>query len=186
LKAILIAAAGELACLVAITLRFRLGPITRRAGMMTRVFLLILPLLIGSHLLLPDDCGFLPDVLVTPSRQIDLAFAIFLYTAGFFGGILQLYNLADRGFSLRIIVDILTSSAGVANVDQIMIGYSAGRGMSWMYSKRLEGMLLTNLIILDGQRIILTGKGLRAARLFSRLQDSLRPESPGLSVPREQ
>jgi hypothetical protein len=73
-------------------------------------------------------------------------------------------------------IDISISQDRVATVDQIMTGYSTGRGMSWMYSKRVDGMLSTKLIVLDGDRIILTERGARAAKLFTWLQGFLRPD----------
>jgi hypothetical protein len=101
-------------------------------------FLSVLPVLLAVHLLTPPDLGFLPAKLVMPMAWIDIAFAEFLYSVGFFGEILQLYNLTDRGFSLRILIDILEAPCGTTRLDDVMQGYGAGRGIAWMYAKRLE------------------------------------------------
>jgi hypothetical protein len=138
----------------------------------------VLPFLLLFHLATPPDLGFLPARLITPVASVDLAFAAYLYSAGFFGGILQLYNLADRGFSLRILIDILESRHGAMEVDGIMTGYSAGRGIAWMYDKRIEGMVSTGLVSVDGARLILTDKGKRAADVFSCLRRFARVAQP--------
>jgi hypothetical protein len=105
---------------------------------------------------------------------VDLAFAVFLYSVGFFGGILQLYNLADRGFSLRILIDILEAPSQSLSLDDVMRSYSAGRGIDWMYAKRLEDMQSAGLAKVEGECLVLTPKGQRVAKLFTWLQEFAR------------
>lgn len=50
----------------------------------------------------------------------------------------QVFSLAIRGFSLRILVDI--HDRGPLTTEQIMTGYSEGRGLDWMFEKRLAGL----------------------------------------------
>src|SRR6266852_6149470 len=138
--------------------------------MLLILFLVVLPLLIAADVLSPADLGFLPSTLVMPSVLLDLAFATFLYGAGFFGGLLQLYNLADRGLSLRILIDVLEAPAGIMTTESEVMTYGAGRGLVWMYDKRVEGMIAAGLVDLEGERLILMPRGLRIARLFARLQ----------------
>lgn len=178
MKAILVALLAGMVLFAIVTLVLRLSPTKRRARAMLVAFLAVLPFLVLVHLVTPPDLGFLPARLVTPIAPVDLAFAVFLYGVGFFGGILQLYNLADRGFSLRILVDILESRHGTMDVDGIMAGYSAGRGIVWMYDKRVQGMVSTGLVCIEGDRLILTDKGRRAADVFRRLRDLARTPSP--------
>jgi hypothetical protein len=106
---------------------------------------------IGSsqHSLQPD-LGFLPSEMVMPIAWVDIAFAVFLYGVGFFGGLLQLYNLADRGFSLRIPIDILEAPSQGMRLDDVLQGYSWGRGIGWMYAKRLEDMQTAGLAEVEG------------------------------------
>jgi hypothetical protein len=137
-------------------------------------FLSVLPVLLVAHLLTPPDLGFLPAELVMPIACVDIAFAVFLYSVGFFGGILQLYNLADRGFSLRILIDILEAPSQVMTLDGIMQGYSADRGIAWMYAKRLEDMQSAGLAKVEGGSLVLTRKGRRVAGLFAWLQEFAR------------
>src|SRR5262249_52460846 len=120
--------------------------------------------------------------LVIPIAWIDVAFAVFLYSVGFFGGILQLYNLADRGFSLRILIDILEAPSQVMSLDDVMQGYSAGRGIAWMYDKRLEDMQSAGLVKVDGDSLVLTPKGQHVARLFTWLQEFARVVPTGSEV----
>jgi hypothetical protein len=177
MKAILLALLAGLLVLGISTMVFRLAGATRSAKTMLLAFLAMVPVLAGLVLLTPPDLGFLPATLVNPLTAVDLGFALFLYTAGFFGGLLQLYNLADRGFSLRILIDALELQFGCTSLDQVMTGYSAGKGIAWMYEKRIDGMTATGLIRLEAGNMELTEKGWRVARLFGWLRDFTRQPS---------
>ena len=57
-----------------------------------------------------------PAILDTPGRAprrpgpgSGLVFCLGLWFAGFFGGNLQLYNLTERGMSLRMLIDVAQS-----------------------------------------------------------------------------
>ena len=184
MKAILLALIAGLAVFVIATTLFRLFRADRMAKTLLLIFLVVAPCLAGLVLLTPPDMGFLPAQLVNPWITVDLGFALFLYTAGFFGGVLQLYNLADRGFSLRILIDALEVQSGYTSVDKVMSGYSAGKGIVWMYDKRIEGMTSTGLVTLEAGDMKLTAKGWRAAHLFAWLREFTRQPSmaPGSNV----
>jgi hypothetical protein len=177
MKAILLALLAGLSVLGTTTVIFRVASAARSAKTMLLVFLIIAPVLTGLVLLTPADLGFLPTMLVSPLTVVDLGFALFLYTAGFFGGLLQLYNLADRGFSLRILIDAHELQFGCTSLDLVMTGYSAGKGIAWMYRKRIDGMTATGLIRLEAGNMELTGKGWRVARGFGWLRDFTRQPS---------
>jgi hypothetical protein len=177
MKAILLALLAGVSVLVISTVVFRIPSADRSAKTMLLVFLVIVPVLTGLVLLTPADLGFLPATLVNPLIVVDLGFALFLYTAGFFGGLLQLYNLADRGFSLRILIDALELQSGRTSLDQVMSGYSAGKGIAWMYGKRTDGMTATGLIQLEAGNMELTEKGWRVARGFGWLRNFTRQPS---------
>jgi hypothetical protein len=174
MKPILVAALAELLLFVLVSACWRSGMTRRRAASMLIVFLGVLPVLLAIQLLTPPDVGFLGVELVMPIAWVDVAFALFLYTVGFFGGILQLYNLADRGFSLRILIDILEAPSQAMSPDRVLNGYSAGRGIAWMYAKRLEGMQSAGLARIEGDYLVLTSKGRRVAKLFTWLQEFAR------------
>jgi hypothetical protein len=174
MKAILLAALAELALFACVSACLRSGVMTRRARALLIAFLSVLPVLLMAHLLTPLDLGFLPAALVMPIAWADMAFAVFLYSAGFFGGVLQLYNLADRGFSLRILIDILEAPSQALRLDDVMQSYSAGRGIAWMYAKRLEDMQSAGLAKVEGESLVLTPKGRRVAKLFMWLQQFAR------------
>jgi hypothetical protein len=174
MKAILLAALAELLLFACVSAFLRSGATGRRARSMLIAFLSLLPVLLLAHLLTPPDLGFLPAELVMPIASIDIVFAMFLYSVGFFGGILQLYNLADRGFSLRILIDILEAPSQGIRLDDLMQGYSAGRGIAWMYARRLEDMQRAGLAKLEGESLVLTPKGQRVAKLFMSLQQFAR------------
>jgi hypothetical protein len=181
MKAILLALLAGLSVLVISTMVFRLSSARTSAKTMLMVFVAVAPVLAALVLLTPANLGILPAGLSNPWMSVDLGFALFLYTSGFFGGLLQLYNLADRGFSLRILIDALELQLGRTSLDQVMPGYSAGKGISWMYEKRIAGMTSAGLARIEEDRIILTQQGWRAARLFAWLRDFSRqpPMAPG-------
>lgn len=174
MKAILVAALAELLLFVGVSAGLRRGTTERRAGLMVSGFAAMLPVLLAIHVLTPPDLGFLSAEMVMPIAWIDMAFTVFLYSAGFFGGVLQLYNLADRGFSLRILIDILETPSQTMSLDDVMERYSAGRGIAWMYAKRLRDMESARLARVEGYCLVLTPKGLRVARLFTWLHEFAR------------
>jgi hypothetical protein len=174
MKAIVIAALAELLLLACVSVLLRSGITRRRAKSMLIAFLVLLPMLLLAHLLTPPNLGFLPAELIMPIAWVDIVFAGFLYSVGFFGGILQLYNLADRGFSLRILIDILEAPSQATRLDDIIQGYSAGRGIAWMYAKRLEDMQSAGFAKVEGEFLVLTPKGQRVAKLFTWLQEFAR------------
>jgi hypothetical protein len=59
-------------------------------------------------------------------------------------------------------------------VDDVMKGYGAGRGIGWMYAKRLRDLQSAGLARVEGESLALTPKGLRVAKLFARLQEFAR------------
>jgi hypothetical protein len=174
MKAIVAATFAEVLLLVLVSVGLRLGFTERRARMMLGAFAGVLPVLVAIHFFTPPNLGFLSDELVVPIKWVDLAFALFLYAAGFFGGVLQLYNLADRGLSVRILIDILESPAQARSLDEVMVGYGDGRGIAWMYAKRLEDMERAGLTTVAGEDLVLTPKGRRIAALFESLQQFAR------------
>jgi hypothetical protein len=174
MKAILVGAVAESLLFVVVSVCLRSGMIERRARLMVSAFLCVLPVLVAIHLLTPPDLSFLGAELVMPVAWVDMAFAVFLYTVGFFGGVLQLYNLCDRGFSLRILIDIREAPRREMRLDEVMTGYGAGRGIAWMYAKRLNGMQSAGLARLEGEELVLTSKGQRLAQWFEALQEFAR------------
>ena len=101
---------------------------------------------------------------------LDLLFALALYAAGFFGGILQLYNLADRGLSLRMLIDILEEPSSTLSPDRMITRYGGGQGIVWMYDKRIHDMIFSNLVKESNGNLILTRRGFALARIYSALR----------------
>jgi hypothetical protein len=178
MKAILIAALFGLLLFGAASVGLRYAETTRRAWLLTLLFLCTLPPLVLVHLATPEDLGFLPPALVLPFWLLDLGFSVFLFAVGFAGGLLQLYNLADRGLSLRILIDILESRGGALSAEDIVGAYGGGKGIVWMYQKRLDDMLAAGLIEMHGDTVGLTAKGRRTARLFDGLRKFFRAGPP--------
>src|SRR2546429_562395 len=106
MKSVVLAVLFTLAYLALITAVPPSAKTQVRARIMTKIFLATLPLFVWAHVSTPNDLGFIPEVFIEQARWVDLGFGLLVYVAGFFGGVLQLYNLAERGFSLRILIDI--------------------------------------------------------------------------------
>lgn len=173
-KSLLLASAACVADLAIITAVFRLADVDRKVRLMGYVFLATLPFFIAAHVTTPANLGLLPQALVEPSRGVDLGFGIFIYGAAFFGGILQIYNLGERGLSLRMLIDIDESPRGSLTADELFRGYSHGHGIEWMYERRLAGLLHHGLIHIDGGQVRNSRAGQTAAVRFAQVQAFLR------------
>src|SRR5215470_9710476 len=173
MKAICLASAMTVVLLVVVTFCFRLSPSAHRARQMLFVYLFCLAALVVLWFATPDDLGLLGRSLLTEPAWLDFAATLF-----FFGGALQLYNLCDRGFSLRILVDMLEAPTGVVDVDYLTTNYSSGRGLVWMYRKRIDDIVAARFIGQVNKQIILTAKGEMFADLFINARRVLRLEPP--------
>src|SRR5205809_7880932 len=119
MKAIMLAVVVSVAVAVTVTIVFRRAIPDARASVMVKIFLAFIPLLVAVWAGTPDDLGFLPRELLADPPWFDLAACLFFYTAAFGGGLLQLYNLADRGFSLRILTELHAACRCPKTVDEI-------------------------------------------------------------------
>ena len=169
MKALILTLVAGLLLFAATSLGMRFLPPKEAAKSLLWLYLALLCVLIVAFYLLPADLGFLGSRWIASIPAVEFGFAVFLYSAGFFGGLLQLYNLADRGLSLRMLIDILESPRGRMTVDELARGYGAGRGIAWMYEKRLEGMSYAGLAERQNGQIVLSSRGWKAARFFAPL-----------------
>jgi hypothetical protein len=174
MKSILLALFFGVLLLAIATVSFNRIQAENKARLLLWVFAVLLAVLVLAHLCTPAGLGFLPYGMVMPIWWVDLGFSVFLFASGFFGGVLQLYNLADRGLSLRILIDVLEAPGGSLTLDDVMTDYGGGRGIAWMYDKRISGMAATGLVRLDDSDVVLTDRGRRVAAIFARLQDFVR------------
>ncbi len=170
MKALVIAAAMTAAYFAAVTLTFRYRTVHSRASAMLRLFAASAPLAALASLLTPAELWLLPADLVEPFPWVDVAAVEIFYGAAILGGVLQLYNLADRGFSLRILIDIREAAGEHMTLEEVMAGYGGGKGIAWMYGKRMDDMRAHTLMALEGDEVRLLEKGRRVARLFGTLR----------------
>jgi hypothetical protein len=178
MKAICLASAMTVVLLVVVTLCFRLTATAHRARQMLFVYLFCLAALVALWFATPDDLGLLGRSLLTEPAWLDFVVTLFFFSAAFFGGALQLYNLCDRGFSLRILVDMLEAPTGAVDVDYLITNYSSGRGLVWMYRKRIDDIVAARFIDRTNKQIILTAKGETFADLFINARRVLGLEPP--------
>lgn len=166
MKAICLATLMTVVLFAVVTVALRHFPSEHRVRRTVGLYLACLLGLTAVWLASPDDLWILSRRLLAEPKWFDLALSLGFFSAAFFGGILQLYNLADRGFSLRLLIDILENPGGAAARDSLMVTYGGGSGLAWMYRKRLEGLLDHGLVQRHGPVIALTAKGIRVASLF--------------------
>lgn len=174
MKGLVLALGCSLGTALGVTLLFACGRVTRRAAAMCRVFLLTVPLYLGAYALSPADLGLLPPALAEPRAWLACAFGLCVHAALFFGGWLQLYNLAERGFSLRILIDIDEAPDRALTREQVAVRYGGGRGIAWMLDKRIHGLVEAGLAASSDGPLRATRKGARVARLFGALRAFLR------------
>src|SRR4051812_33803535 len=178
MKAIGLATATTVMLLLLATLTFRLLQSEQRVRQLATLYAICAVLLVCLWLATPDDLGVLPPSLMVVPRWLDLLLALFFFSAAFLGGVLQLYNLADRGFSLRILIDALEHPSGTVDIDRLIGEYGGGRGIRWMYDKRVGDMLQGEFIGRAADSLVLYRKGISLADLFTRVRRFLRLELP--------
>ena len=174
MKAIIVAAAMTLVLLQVVTLAFRLHPTQERAKQMTLLYFGCAVVAALAWLITPLDLGFLAPSLLIEPRWLDLSLMLFFFSSAFFGGVLQLYNLADRGFSLRILIDLDAATPCSGGVDALVKTYGGGQGLTWMYGKRLHGLLTGDFVRRNGDTLELTPRGRRTAEMFDAAHRFLR------------
>jgi hypothetical protein len=178
MKAICLASAMTVVLILCTTMAFRLAPREQRVRQMTLLYAIAAAALVGLWFVTPEDLGFLHPSLLLEPRWLDLPLMLFFFSAAFFGGVLQLYNLADRGFSLRILIDALEDANGIVDADRLTTGYGGGQGIVWMYDKRMSGLLQGDLVRRLDEAIVLTARGVRVADLFIGIREFLRLDPP--------
>lgn len=156
-----------------IVIVFNLWNNRKHALVLLLLFLFSIPLYVYLFMISPDNLFFLPRYSTEENHFVTMVFGIFIYLALFGGGILQLYNLTDRGFSLRILIDILESKNGNLTQEEIMKNYGGGKGIDWMYQKRIDGMLDNNFVVVNDDIVRITPKGKKTAVVFSFLRKFL-------------
>ena len=176
MKAIIFATAMTIVLLAVVTIALRFYQTGQRAKQMTLIYFGCVILLVLAWFTTSVDLGFLsPSLLIEPG-WLDFSLMLFFFTAAFFGGALQLYNLADRGFSLRILIDVEQTNFHGIDADWVVANYGGGKGLTWMYGKRIEGLLETKLIDRKAEMLELTSKGERAADVLLAVRRFLRLE----------
>jgi hypothetical protein len=177
MKSVLLAGCATIVYLMLVTVLFRLTMPRSRALAMLKLFVATVPVLGLIHVLTPADLWLLPAWLIHPTGWVDLGFMVFLYSAAFFGGSLQLYNLAERGFSLTMMTDIVESGERGMSLADVRKGYSRGHGIAWMFQKRIDDMQAGNLVKIEAGDVVVQERGERIARLAGWVRDFMHLEN---------
>lgn len=69
---------------------------------------------------------------------------------------MEIFSMICRGFSLRIVIDILKK--GQLDLDEVLTGYADGKGVDWIIEKRLQGLHDIGFIEMDQEKITLKSK----------------------------
>ena len=88
-------------------------------------------------------------------------------------GYMEFWSLIERSFSLRILIDAAAAGERGITIDELANAYGGGRGLEWMMSKRLEGLLGLNLLEACDESYRLSAGGRRAAAVCQLLIDVL-------------
>jgi len=124
-----------------------------------------------GHVSGPD--GLLP--ILPDSLKIG---AVFLYLAGCLSYV-EVHGLLSRGYSLRILVDLLDRREG-ASIDSLKAEYGGGLGVRGMVTKRLRTLADLRLLHFGDKQVgPLTPLGKVVAMTTSRLRELLRLEMVG-------
>ena len=170
MKAIIVASVMAIMLLLLQTLLLRYHSTEHRARGLNILFLSLCAILSLAWWMTPDDLGFLPSQFLTEPRWLDFGATLFFFSAAFFGGALQLYNLSDRGLSLRILIDIVEDPGARWSAPRVVRHYSHGRGLQWMYKKRIRDLVAHDLISVKDDRFILTTRGRAVGKTFLTLR----------------
>ena len=111
------------------------------------------------------NLGFIPQSLLEPI-WLDFLLGVFTYSCSFFGGWLQLYNLTSRGYSLRILIDILKLKDNKVFPEQLIKVYGDGKGLKWMYDTRINDLINSKLVKISGNHIYLSTSGLKISEFL--------------------
>ena len=87
-------------------------------------------------------------------------------------GYVEFWSLIERSFSLRIVIDAAAAPAPLTT-DEIAAAYGGGRGLNWMMEKRLEDLVGSGMLGVDGGRHSLSARGRGVARVFRALRRAL-------------
>lgn len=174
MKAICLATVMTVVLTCLITLLLRAFPSEHRARRILVAYFFCLAALIIAWSQTPADIWIFEPSLLTEPPLLDLTLALFFFSAAFFGGVLQLYNLADRGFSLRVLIDLAERAEGGGTAEALAAGYSAGRGIRWMYDKRMRGLADGGFITRNDGMVSLTPKGRFVGTTFDEIRGFLR------------
>jgi len=173
-KGLLLALAATALATGLITLRLRTAPPGPRVPLLLQCFAFTLLAYLVAYAVTPGDLGLLPGSLVETARLPEALFGLAVHFGLCFGGVLQLYNICERGFSLRVLIEIAEAPGGSLTAKEIATRYSAGQGVDWMLEKRIRDMVARGLIRLEGGAYVATASATRSAKVLGGLRRFLR------------
>ncbi|MBI3635536.1 MAG: hypothetical protein HY216_04865 [Candidatus Rokubacteria bacterium] len=172
LKGIVLALAAFAVFLPVHVLLFRAARPHFRFRLMTRLHWTLSATILVVFALTPPDLGILP---ATPGRAGAVLGAVNAIVVHWFlfMGYSMFYFLVDRGFSLRIMIEIATAPGGALSAEDLAVAYPPRA----VVRRRLDEMVDIGRLTRDDDRYDLTPAGRRAALVFRFVKSFLRFES---------
>lgn len=162
LKGLVLAGIGFVVFLVAKAVLFRRRVPEKRFMAMVRLVRWTGVLLVCAYVITPRDLGFLPEGMTQAGWGVDLMNGLLVLTFLFIG-YSMFYFLVDRGFSVRILIEIENSPERRLRQEQIAERYP----MEMVLRRRLNEMVDIGSVRLYQGRYVNTPKGNRSAAGFA-------------------
>jgi hypothetical protein len=169
LKGILLALVTFGLFLVAHVLLFRIWAPVRRFDAMVRLHWVLVPVLCVAYAVTPPDLGIIGSEWARGGWLLDLVNGVMVYDF-LFVGYSMFYFLIDRGFSARILIEVEPARNGGLTQEGVEAVYRPEQ----IVGRRLGELLHMGSVVKDGERLRITRRGLRQARVFSSMKTFFR------------
>ncbi len=166
-----------LAVMAVSILLFHLRPVQRRFRTLCTVFAVGAVGFTVSYLQMSPAVFGLPPNRTEPWTEFLNGF--YLYSFWFFGVFVQLYSLADRGFSLTMLTDLLSEGSVIRTRQEIKAGYASGKGTAYVKHKRMAQIIHGGFIRREQDGYRDTRLGRRVGRFLLTLQQLYRFRETG-------
>ena len=161
LKGILLALAAFAMFLPLHVLVFHVGRPRARFRTMVALHAILTVSLLAAYVSTPADLGVLPPTRATGGAVIGSVNAVLVHWL-LFMGYSMFYFLVDRGFSLRILIEIRQAPDGALSQAEVATVYPPES----VVRRRLDEMVEIGRLTRDGDRYRLSARGRLDARIF--------------------
>jgi len=150
-----------LAAAIATLVMLHLRRVTRRVRLMGWLGLLGLVGFV-AHYLLIHPC---PTQALRVGWGLEFVNGLYFYLFGFIGVFLQIYGLADRGFSLAMLTDLNRAHPRAMTREALKQTYADGKGLTYVSHKRMHQLTHGGFIRTEGNTVRATRLGAAIGRV---------------------